>query len=471
MNAAQCCPEPSEQYLTGPGNLCATLPCHAGQLRVGVFLDGTGNNIDRPSVRLSNVIKLARVYQIDSEEKSVRWIYARGVGTNSSMDFLGAAFGKGAAPRFNGVLHEFRNVLKEYEQANGALPGTIVMDVFGFSRGAAMARHFVNVVKQGMFTLPAPYNRIPASSYRIGFLGVFDTVASFGNPGDNIDRGFSFHIAEHWLQDGCLHLVANDEHRENFPLQALLDGQDPAHPVDMQSGRMREIVLPGAHSDIGGAYERTPEQSNELERITLRMMYEAASEEGVPVDKKYSASAEREETLWEHDANVSNAHQQLLQYYEEVPGLVGAHRRWRVLEVARDLCERRRRTRGAGSIDQQERHAERLRMESANIEQEQERRFEAIKACFPSEKEFNTFWNFAGEFQKTWVHRSHAPYHSSLVGMEAGRVELERRRRVYFNRPKDMQKSREFSRVQPKAYPGCVWVDRDCLKEFEGKMQ
>ena len=73
-------------------------------------------------------------------------------------------------------------------------PPTIQLDVFGFSRGAAMARHFVNCIKQNYFDFKDPdiNEAFSANNILINFLGVFDTVGSFNIAGDNDDFGFSF---------------------------------------------------------------------------------------------------------------------------------------------------------------------------------------------------------------------------------------------------------------------------------------
>lgn len=56
-------------------------------------------------------------------------------------------------------------------------PGSVVVDVFGFSRGAAAARHFIN--KLLALNLGRPL--------RVGFVGLFDTVAAIGSAADGLD--------------------------------------------------------------------------------------------------------------------------------------------------------------------------------------------------------------------------------------------------------------------------------------------
>ncbi|MEI7265668.1 DUF2235 domain-containing protein [Pectobacterium versatile] len=132
----------------------------------------------------------------------------------------------------------------------------IVFDVFGFSRGAAAARHFVNVIDQKAdhplvqavantesIRLKAGFDWANRDDVRITFVGIFDTVASSYHPSVNIR-----------LRDDCaervVHLTALDEVRKHFPLTRVtptaIGTSIPSH--------FTELALPGAHSDLGGGY-------------------------------------------------------------------------------------------------------------------------------------------------------------------------------------------------------------------------
>jgi hypothetical protein len=110
--------------------------------------------------------------------------------------------------------------------------------VFGFSRGAAIARRFCSV-------LPKHFHGTPP---RIRFLGVFDTVASMGKPNLRDSRKpvsdvfFENKTIAPGIQE-ALHLVALDEKRKAF--MPTLMNRDP---------RVTEIWFPGAHADVGGGY-------------------------------------------------------------------------------------------------------------------------------------------------------------------------------------------------------------------------
>ncbi|ENM5748504.1 T6SS phospholipase effector Tle1-like catalytic domain-containing protein [Vibrio mimicus] len=156
--------------------------------------------------------------------------------------------------------------------------GKLQFDVFGFSRGAAAARHFVNVVlddEQGEFSttfskacqdanFPLMYgfdwdeaDELKANC-EITFAGLFDTVASVVNLISK-NSSFGLDLNTHtdngdvrlWIDPRrvrrAVHLTADPtiECRDNFSLNHL-NSTDEEH--------FYEFVLPGAHSDIGGGY-------------------------------------------------------------------------------------------------------------------------------------------------------------------------------------------------------------------------
>ncbi len=113
--------------------------------------------------------------------------------------------------------------------------------VFGFSRGAALARKFVSQV-------------LSAGECRhIAFLGVFDTVAAFNGiqtKGETLSTDVVFEDGS--LDSGvkrAVHLLALDETRDPFrPMQINKDIEQPE--------RILEVWFPGVHSDVGGGYWR-----------------------------------------------------------------------------------------------------------------------------------------------------------------------------------------------------------------------
>lgn len=269
-------------------------------LRIGVFFDGTGNNLfnaatgaacraeeqgfrqdqARSIVRHcekfmlstdgsyagaeTNIARLYRLYESDvdrkldkSEIRSSISVYIEGIGTQAgqpdNLFSMGTGVGKSGVL---GCVHSFPSAFaKQYVQFRLSNPKVSVeaveFDLFGFSRGAAAARHFANEVLKvdggiaAAGLLPClPWKR---TKVKLNFIGVFDTVAAVADPmrGDfspanAINPGLNL-----YLPAGCalkvVQLAAQHEYRRNFALTSVA----PEH---------EEIFLPGAHADVGGGY-------------------------------------------------------------------------------------------------------------------------------------------------------------------------------------------------------------------------
>ncbi|MBU9355867.1 DUF2235 domain-containing protein [Burkholderia multivorans] len=168
------------------------------------------------------------------------------------------------------------------------------VNVFGFSRGAAGARVFVN----RLINTWAPGGMIAgAIPYEVNFLGIFDTVASVGLP-DTVTAAID--IAEldgHWVWTAngalnipasvkkCVHFFSIHEQRMSFPLDSIRERH--AYPVG--APRRIEVAYPGVHSDVGGGYAFNEEgksrdgDGSKLSQITLHNMYIEALKAGVPL--------------------------------------------------------------------------------------------------------------------------------------------------------------------------------------------
>jgi len=169
--------------------------------------------------------------------------------------------------------------------------------VYGFSRGAAQARTFVNWLSQ-LFDTPQgaeqPVQQLIGLPVSVEFLGVLDTVASVGIA--HVAPFFAGHMD--WADDSqllpeaktypgfvkcCRHFVASFEQRACFPLDSIRneDGQYPANAW--------EVVYPGVHSDVGGGYPRNDQGkarggTNELlSQIVLHDLYAEAFAAGAPL--------------------------------------------------------------------------------------------------------------------------------------------------------------------------------------------
>lgn len=272
-------------------------------LRIGVFFDGTGNNANNTAAGLlcgaqhpiapedipascqpymkdpdssygagpTNVKKLFSLYKKTQKAEGDGFlkhasssIYVEGIGTESNQkdSVVGSGMGRGETGVVGRVQESFTQIKLAVEETLRENPGTeiasLTFDTFGFSRGAAAARHFSNEVvrgKQGALggllnSNAGDFSRNFDNQYgngiKMGFIGLFDTVPSiagftnFGRVKSPIAPGVRLYLDRQYFTD-VVHLVARDECRANFALSRV----KPAHP---------EYTFPGVHSDIGGSY-------------------------------------------------------------------------------------------------------------------------------------------------------------------------------------------------------------------------
>lgn len=284
--------------------LPAEQPVRKVTLVLGIFFDGTGNNavntrnmlealtaqhfdIESPDAQsilarnaqekmgisgvgatsylgyYTNIHWLNELYQwqfpADSSNVQNR-LYVEGIGTRAGEPDNPIGLGLGTAE--TGIIAKTDDAVAQLATAIDAalalLKGafvvdTLLFDIFGFSRGAAAARHFanrvqaedqaiINAINTGM--MEYEYRGAPAGNTR--FLGIMDTVAAVGT----VTNGLDPHSADTGnvtlrLRPGVaqkvFHLTAQNECRYNFALNSVA----PAWP---------ELALPGVHSDIGGGY-------------------------------------------------------------------------------------------------------------------------------------------------------------------------------------------------------------------------
>ena len=254
--------------------------CPAVTLNIGVFFDGTGNNAANTETAgrsssytsaKSNVALLIPLYKSGSghdQENScggiaVKYesIYVEGIGTTANWsdwwpsNRVGAATGMGMTgveARVYGACLEVGEVITRLSP--GVEPKEVILDVFGFSRGAAAARYFVNCFRQGYIEYLAYYvdrrraSLPPGRKVRIRFVGIFDTVAAIGDGEDDDNGAVNVHLAAAQA-DRIYHLTAMHEYRTNFRLNHNLPG----------GGEARQML--GAHSDVGGGYRGTGDRT------------------------------------------------------------------------------------------------------------------------------------------------------------------------------------------------------------------
>lgn len=240
------------------------------QIRVSVFIDGTGNNLYNTGTRVeghrtigdadhrgsyansySNVARLATTLATHTrtDDHHVA-IYVEGMGTLAGEpdEDEGMGLGTGSTGVQSRVDACFEAVISRIDELGERNPRleSLRLDAFGFSRGAASARLLLHRVLKSHGGL---VDRLGALGYRVGtfeipFVGLFDTVSSHGPDFD--DDPVELHLDS--LRDGrirrVLQLAAGDEHRRNFALTN----------ISSAGSRGRQVFLPGAHSDVGGGY-------------------------------------------------------------------------------------------------------------------------------------------------------------------------------------------------------------------------
>jgi uncharacterized protein (DUF2235 family) len=226
--------------------------------------DGTWNEDEEDEGKDTNVAKFFDAY------RDQRKFYLEGVGTRAGFigRLLGGVAGLGARPRI-------REAMKQLEKNFEA--GDRTVDIVGFSRGAALALHFANEVDDEMDGAP------------IRFLGLWDVVASFGLPGNDLNVGWHLTLPANVAR--CCHAMALDERRGNFEPTRV-----EAPRGQTTDGRLEEVWFRGVHSDVGGG------ASLGLSSIALCWMIRRALANGLAID---DAELHRFEALRNPNAPIS----------------------------------------------------------------------------------------------------------------------------------------------------------------------
>ena len=273
-------------------------------IHISVFFDGTGNNkdADEQTKSWSNIARIwqsARMFANGNANSNTYPIYISGVGTPFNGkplfpgdandiaiedNYLGGAAGAGGSRRLDYGQQQINDALRDVLLGNAkALGGKVAkyaaagqqqsfgevnkalgkhrlikqinVSIFGFSRGAALARAFCN---QWLWQCKEDRGKLSYEGYPIRFvhLGLFDTVASFGLPATNSANNLALggfkgrDLVVDERVERCVHYVAAHELRFAFPVDLIRRDSKLA-------GNWLEKVYPGVHSDIGGGYQPT----------------------------------------------------------------------------------------------------------------------------------------------------------------------------------------------------------------------
>ena len=271
---------------------------HVGRDPMGLAVyafDGTWNDKDE----MLNPTNVAKLYDAADRETPGSNEYLVGVGTNRVSKKPCGLTGCGASAR---VWRAYQALIRRYNE------GDTEIDIFGFSRGAAEAREFANLIyREGIpdystgrtrkvyvegrgVAEVTEYDRVHPD---IRFLGLFDTVASMGVPGDDSNPGFDMSIPPNVRN--VRQAIATNETRREFPLSSVIDLDNPDDP------RIVERSFPGAHSDVGGGYE----DNNIASRVPLMWMWEEAIAAGVPLAPLLPEDTNLDSMGYYHDSRKS----------------------------------------------------------------------------------------------------------------------------------------------------------------------
>jgi uncharacterized protein (DUF2235 family) len=264
--------------------------------------DGTGNSAAK--VWRTNVWRTFEALDLSGSDQVA--FYDDGVGTSSFKPWavLGGAFGFGLK---RNVIDIYKFACRNYRDDSDDIYG------FGFSRGAFTIRVVIGLMlNQGLVSADneaeldrkaiAAYRKYRAERYHtelpwhpevwyrairdwlwpipydkndnrpmshIRFVGVWDTVAAYGLPMDEMTRGVSrwivpLELPTHTLdrarvQRAC-HALALDEARTTFHPELWTERVDPPAAFDLEQNRLiadeqlSQVWFAGVHSNVGGGY-------------------------------------------------------------------------------------------------------------------------------------------------------------------------------------------------------------------------
>jgi len=253
--------------------------------------DGTRNN-ERTN---TNVIKFLRTYEDGPS------YYHSGPG-NPYLPTLDAALAY-SAPRI--LDEQWKNLLTALKQSNvdpkmrNSPAGAVPIDLIGFSRGAALARHFGNMIlaqtHEGLFSYQDDMLGLINACVDLRFMGLYDTVAQFG--AGFKDRDYDFSVGEPWRW--VAHAVALHEFRLTFPLTTT-EGSPNTNII--------EAPFIGVHSDIGGGdelswFDNVKPRDGDLSDVALNWMWGQAEAAGVRLIPLSAEDQRVREAILNNDTN------------------------------------------------------------------------------------------------------------------------------------------------------------------------
>ncbi|SHG82573.1 phospholipase effector Tle1 domain-containing protein [Flavobacterium johnsoniae] len=271
------------------------------EVSLNIFFDGTQNNKTNTEAGTNHknsnkendsytndFTNIARGYDaVDPNETFQKKLYIEGIGTEDLEKddvFPDVATGMGYRGIAAKAVKACVKAPDELSKYNNKKIDVLKINVYGFSRGAAAARHFLHVAntpaliygklpnnkvqvvapgyyegmedkkailtiidnpllaKHGYFAACLLDGGLTIQEIQFNFVGLYDTVASHGfYHGNDVE---DLHLDVGRRANFVVQLSSDDEYRENFDL------------TNIQSAGLHglELTLPGVHSDIGGSY-------------------------------------------------------------------------------------------------------------------------------------------------------------------------------------------------------------------------
>ena len=180
--------------------------------------------------------------------------------TDATTDFDQNNTNSNTQIAFNNLLDILNKFCLSHKNTNLQLK----IDLFGFSRGAALARNFANLLNSDQdindkINSVLRKNDSTLKDLSFGFIGLFDsTKTALCEQGKtkinlNLDKVKA---------DAIFHLFGLHEFRKNYPLSSVRNKKHHATSEDLDtfgssSNRITntfEFAVPGSHSDIGGGH-------------------------------------------------------------------------------------------------------------------------------------------------------------------------------------------------------------------------
>jgi len=231
---------------------CSTAPPVKIQKDITVVyaFDGTGNNLKYG--KKTNVYHFLNAHRTNNPHIVNHYVGGPGsfVPDKSFLNVIDVGNQVTGAGGRQLVNHMYDELAKNFREGN---TGIVIV---GFSRGAALAREFANVIAERgdprRYRDGAPAGAAP----KIQFIAMFDTVYSFGNPFGSTDLTYRKSIPAN--VQAAAHATASMEKRNTFDLWSIHSQPGKLNKTtgSIQGGDYRaEKSFKGGHNDIGGAEE------------------------------------------------------------------------------------------------------------------------------------------------------------------------------------------------------------------------